>query len=84
MLQKHHGEVMTKEPTLVARYLTLLSEVRDLNHLVLQLRAEMEVLRIEVIRLNEVAGITPQSGSRGFRKRANSAVASRDSGSPDD
>jgi len=76
MLQKHHGEVMTKEPTLVARYLTLLSEVRDLNHLVLQLRAEMEVLRIEVIRLNEVAGITPQSASRGSRKRTGSAARS--------
>ena len=64
---------MADEPTLVARYLTLLSEVRDLNRLVQQLRAEMEVLRIEVIRLNEVAGITPQSASPGSRKRTQQA-----------
>jgi hypothetical protein len=81
---------MADESTLVARYLTLLGQVRDLNRLVLQLRAEMEVLRTEVIRLNEVTGITPQSGSRGFRKRtgsatrSRSAAVSRDSGSPDD
>jgi len=79
---------MADEPTLVARYLTLLGQVRDLNRLVLQLRAEMEVLRIEVIRLNEVAGITPQSGSRGSRKRtgsatrSHSAAASRATGPP--
>jgi hypothetical protein len=66
---EHRTETMADEPTLVARYLTLLSEVRDLNRLVLQLRAEMEVLRIAVIRLNEVTGTTPQSGSRGLRKK---------------